>query len=327
MGSSEWDTATLHRHLQGVVDLELWTIPYYLTVLYSIKDPSSEPYRLIQAAVYQEMLHAQLASNIANAYGLSPAFRVPEYGGATVPHIDFDLDEPNPTRVYTPFSTALGPLDQERINTMCLVEYPEWDTGREPDVRPKNSEYGSIGEFYDAVRCGLRVLRDQCHGGVNQVDEFRSFYNQFAEPTVTRSGDEGYIQALTLLDAIVQQGEGQTEGVSDIPTEFQNTADGFQESWPHFQKFSWIRDQLALPDTYEGQAEPPPGTAGFLAQDVLIQDFGDFLATLEQLFRGEAPERFGTLMAKLGGDILTSWQRGAVPRFSPRTGLKRGDAQ
>jgi hypothetical protein len=68
-GRPEWDLNALWSHLQGVTDLELWTIPFYLTAMYSIKDPSQDAYQLIQSIVYQEMLHAQLACNIANAYG------------------------------------------------------------------------------------------------------------------------------------------------------------------------------------------------------------------------------------------------------------------
>ncbi|HEX2087393.1 MAG TPA: ferritin-like domain-containing protein, partial [Solirubrobacteraceae bacterium] len=109
-----------------MVDLELWTVPYYMAALYSIRDRTSDAYQLVQDVVHEEMLHVQLASNIANAFGLAPRFVPPVYGGPTVPHIDFALDVPNPTELYTPYSTAIGPLDLERVNTMCLIEYPEW---------------------------------------------------------------------------------------------------------------------------------------------------------------------------------------------------------
>lgn len=322
-----WDLKALHRHLQGVIDLEMYTIPYYLTVLYSIKDPSAEAYRLIQSAVYQEMLHCQLACNIANAYGHRPRFRPPRYGTGTVPHVDFDLDDPNPTTIYTPYSTALGPLDEERLNTMCLIEYPEWDTGRTPDLRARNEEYGSIGEFYDAVRLGLAELRHHCRAGVKQVDEFGRFYINFDQPTITRDGEEGYKQAVVMMQVIVDQGEGQTQEVPGIPADFQNTADGYQESWPHFRKFNWIRDQAKLPATWSGVARPERGSPGFAAQRTLIKDFRVFLTTLERLFSGHDPGNFGPLMAKLGGDVLTCWQRNAIPRFALSEGgeVEAGD--
>jgi hypothetical protein len=315
-GFPEWDLDNLWSHLQGVVDLELWTIPFYLTAMYSIKDPANDAYQLIQSIVYQEMLHAQLASNIANAYGYSPTFMAPVYHGHDVPHLRFRLDVPNPTQTFRPYSAELGPLDKWRINTMCLIEYPEWDTERTPDLRPSREEYGSIGEFYAAVRAGMTELRHQVRGGVKQVDQFRFFYANFSQPTITLDGYDGYQQAMTLVDLITDQGEGQTQGDADVPAEFQNTADGLEESWPHFRKFLFIRAQEELPEKFGGVAEPPPGSPGHKAQQRLIQGFAVFLQTLDALFRGEHPGNFGPLMAKLGGDILTCWQNGAIPKFS-----------
>lgn len=315
-GGSRWDLGSLQTHLQGVVELELWTIPYYLTTLYSIKDPSENAYALIQSVVYEEMLHTQLAANLANCFGLSPQFPAPAYVGKEVPHLRFQLDVPNPTHTFHPYSAELGPLDETRVNTLCLIEYPEWDTERTPNLRPNREEYGSIGEYYAAVRAGMTELRGQVRGGVNQVDYFQFFYQGFSQPTITEDGYEGYRQAMTLVDVITDQGEGQTQGDADIPPDFQNTADGYDPSWPHFRKFMHIRETSALPETFRGVAQPPPGSAGEQAQRRLIEDFTQFLSTLEALFSGRDPGDFGALMAKLGGDILTCWQSGAIPRFS-----------
>lgn len=311
-----WTLSELYTHLQGVVDLELWTIPFYLSVMYSIKDPSSVAYRQIQSSVYQEMLHAQLASNIANAFGYSPKFTAPVYVGTDVPHVDFSLDEPNPTELFTPFSAEIGPLDQMRINTMCLVEYPEWDTQRQPDLRPDITSYGSIGEFYAAVGWGIGELREHLRGGLNQVDQFPGFYNNFPQRTITEDGTDGYKQALALMGLIVDQGEGQTQDDAYISVAHRNTADGFDERWPHYHKFASIRNAREFPATFTGEVHPAPGSPGDKAQQTLVKDFAAFLDTLDRLFGGRPAGEFGPLMAKLGGDILTCWQRNAVPRFS-----------
>lgn len=315
-GRAQWTLEALREHLQGVVDLEFWTIPYYLTAMYSIKDPSSDAYQLLQSIVYQEMLHTQLACNLANAFGCRPRFTAPAYLGHHIPHLRFRLDEPNPIREYHPYSAELGPLDAHRLNAMCLIEYPEWRTGRTPDVRPSREDYGSIGEFYAAVRVGIAELRGHLRGRVHQVDEFRFFYAGFTQPTITRDAAEGYPQAMGLIDLITSQGEGQAQGDADVPPAFRNTADGFHERWPHFRKFSSIRAAGALPETWRGEAAPPPGSAGAQAQERLVRDFAEFLRVLEALFGGAPHGAFGPLMAKLGGDVLTCWQRGAIPRFS-----------
>jgi hypothetical protein len=109
----EWDLRHLHDHLQGVIDVELWTIPFYMVAMYSIKDPSSDAMRLIQSVVHQEMLHVQLACNIANSYGYAPHFSTPVYQGKEIPHLSFDLDTPNPTESFMPYTAELGALDIE----------------------------------------------------------------------------------------------------------------------------------------------------------------------------------------------------------------------
>lgn len=262
------------------------------------------------------MLHVQLASNMANAFGLSPRFEAPIYGGPSVPHVDFSLDVPNPTDVYTPFSTEIGPLDVERVNTMCLIEYPEWDTERQPDLREDRYEYGSIAEFYAAVRVGMYELRDHLRGGVNQVDEFRRYYDDFPGQTIDHDGDQGFVQCIRLIDLITDQGEGQSQGDTAVAPQHQNTADGFEESWSHFRRFSEIRTMRPLPETYSGVADPPPGSPAQRAQEILVADFAAFMQTLEALFGGGGAAGFGVRMAKIGADVLTCWQRGAIPRFA-----------
>ena len=72
-----WTLENLRAHLQDALDLELWTIPYYMSAMYSIRDPASDAYQLLQSVIHQEMLHAQLVCNLLNAFGGQPAFSAP----------------------------------------------------------------------------------------------------------------------------------------------------------------------------------------------------------------------------------------------------------
>ncbi|NEP82354.1 MAG: hypothetical protein F6K39_31920 [Okeania sp. SIO3B3] len=312
----KWDIPHLKTHLQYAVDLELWTIPFYMSAMYSVKDPSSVAYRLIQSVVYQEMLHVELAGNVANSYGFSPLFPPPVYQGQNIPHLNFQLDTPDPTKIYQPYSAEIGPLDEKRINAMCLIEYPEWDTGHQPDLEEDINQYGSIGEFYDAVEVGSTQLADNIKGNINQVNFFQHYYNNFTQPTITKNGVQGLSQVMNLIKAIVDQGEGKTAGDVDVQNEYQNTADGFYEEWSHYKKFTFIRDLEQRPITYSGVPNPEPGTPGYEAQQILIKNFTAFREAMEKLFRGEDPGRFDSYMATLGGNILTCWQKGAIPKFS-----------
>ena len=160
----QWDLGHLHDHLQAAAELEAWTIPYYLSAMFSVVDRSSEAYQLVQSVVNQEMLHLQLVANIANSYGYSPVLAparssTPE---TVVPHLDFRLDPDNPiAAVHSLTAPRSGRSTSGGSTSMCLIEYPEWDTGGKPDYRDDVTEYGSIGEFYDAVEYGARQLAER----------------------------------------------------------------------------------------------------------------------------------------------------------------------
>lgn len=342
-----WNQATLHKHLQAAVDLEFWTIPFYMSAMYSLTDPSGSPYRLIQSVVYQEMLHVQLAANVANAFGLSPTFKQPVYEGKRIPHLDFALDDPNPTTLFSPYSAEIGPFDTERINAFCLIEYPEWDTASEPDPKANIEEYGSIGEFYTALAIGAtEVVRNDpsaLQGNVKQIDLFERFYSGYTEPKtsnivqyepettamiVNEDGQAGLRQVLALLEVVTSQGEGQTEGEDTIPLGFRNTADDVEPAFAHFTKFNNLRNALpslqnvspAYPaKTYPLHRYPPKDPKGKEqkeAQERLRRNFAKFRKLLEELFSGgRLPDTFGVEMATLGGNILRCWQLGAVPTF------------
>ena len=234
----QWTLPALQEHLQYAVDLELYTIPYYMAAMFSIKDPGAEATQLIRTVVNQEMLHLQLAANVANAFGCTVEITPPVYGGA-IPHLDFDLNHPDPTRVFSPWTSEIGPLDEARLNTMCLIEYPDWSGAA--NVDPDVTEYRSIGDFYHAVAIGAEELQRHIVGNRNQLNVFANFYPNFSQPTVTRDGEYGLGQVQDIINAILAQGEGRLGGTSQalrgrfrpwlrifggyVPPAYQNMAD------------------------------------------------------------------------------------------------------
>ena len=137
----EWNLGHLRSHLQAAASLEAWTIPYYMAAMFSIVDRSSDAYQLIQSVVNQEMLHLQLVSNVANAYGFSPVFGPDTfpYEGTAIPHLDFDLDPDNPTKTFTPYSAEIGPLE--------LMRTPQ---ARNDDSVRAPSRLGAVGDLVAA---------------------------------------------------------------------------------------------------------------------------------------------------------------------------------
>ena len=321
----QWTLEQLQQHLQYAVDLELWTIPYYLTTVGSIKDPATEHVQLIRSVANQEMLHMQLAGNLANAYGCDVVVTPPVYG-AGIPHLDFSLDQPNPTTVFSPWSSDLGPLDDTRLNTMCLIEYPNW-SGK-ANLDPDATEYGSIGDFYHSVAIGAYEMRRHIRGGRNQMDVFRHFYPGLQHPTVTRDGEYGWPQVQEMLNTIVAQGEGRySDDMSPdrrakvpawlrifsgyIPAAMQNMANDIRPQADHFEKFLYLKG-VALPETYQ---PGPPSTAGRAAQDRLRDHFARLCRMLQAMMRGQS-EDFGPTMFQIAGDIVSCWKHGAIPTFS-----------
>ncbi|HEY7772032.1 MAG TPA: ferritin-like domain-containing protein [Marinagarivorans sp.] len=319
---SAWTLEKLQEHLQWAVDIELYTIPFYMASMYSIKDQSAEARRLLRSVVNQEMLHMQCAANIANAYGTELVIRAPSYGGA-IPHLDFALDTPNPTEIFTPYSTTIGPLDVAHINAMCIIEFPDWDKCHSQN---EGDEYGSIGEFYKAVRRGAVVLADNIQANRNQVGHFKAIYPDAGSLTITEQGEAGLAQVNNLINLIVDQGEGdsgrdaraelseRTDPLkgSFVDSKYQNNVDDLQPTWDHFEKFSYLRGQ-PLPETYPITFGSDRGRE---VQDILLGHFGEFLIEMNKVFRGQDGRNFGNTMYKVGAGIAACWENGVAPIFA-----------
>lgn len=316
----QWDIGHLRSHLQAAAQLEAWTIPYYMAAMFSIVDRSSDAYQLIQSVVHQEMLHLQLVANVANSYGYSPVFGPDTfpYDGTTIPHLDFELDPDNPAKIFSPYSAEIGPVDEQRINGMCLVEYPEWDTGGKPEFHDDVTEYGSIGEFYDAVEYGARQLAADIVGGRHQVDMFSAFYRSLPQMTVESSGAQAFAEVALLIDVIRDQGEA-AKAADEIAVPFRNTADDSNPDLSHYEKFCQIREQALhhkLPKTYpvKDPSEYTPDDHKRLK--ILGDNFAKFTAALGDLFAGRNPDDFAPLMVTIGGNVLACWKSQVTPKFT-----------
>lgn len=319
--SQEWTIKHLHEHLQYAVDLEFWTIPFYMAAMYSIIDRTSDAFQLIQSVLNQEMLHVQLASNIANAYGLSPTFKPPEYKGEKIPHLNFKLDTPELVKEFSPYSAEIGPLDKKRINAMCLIEHPKWGSQRlnrnkSVTLYEHPTEYGSIGQLYDALEYGARLLKSHLHGSIKQVDLFSAFYQNLPAMTVSNSGEEGFAQAALLINTIRIQGEGTNREDDQIILPFQNTADDSEPELSHYEKFLKIRDGAAKPLFYKIKSECEYKDEDRKLRENLVKYFTEFRSALKELFAGNNPDNFVQLMFTVGAAIHNCWKNGVTPRFS-----------
>lgn len=160
------DTAAVRAIAQAAVSVELFTIPLYMCTMYSIQgthqinskgvqyykgrqwpgmatsaDPrtaNEKAFNVIFSVFIQEMLHLQMASNLATAIGVAPCFTGPElqtpehgwkcYGPelSVIPHI-VDLKD---TKSYKDVRVNLEALNQNQCDLFLAIEQPE-DQARE----------------------------------------------------------------------------------------------------------------------------------------------------------------------------------------------------
>jgi hypothetical protein len=213
----------LRNHLQIAIGLELTTIPTYLYALYSIEEgANTAAVELIESVVLEEMLHMALAANVLNAIGGRPSTRpiaklgyspVPTYP-ATVPLI------PAIPRIH------LAPFTPKAVDLFLDIERPVPRKAPRAGAKPTVG-YGSIGEFYDAIRdaierlakpavfargaerrAGCQLTSDQYYGGAGKL--------------VAVTDLEAAREA---LDTIVREGEGLPERALSAPPSAPATAD------------------------------------------------------------------------------------------------------
>lgn len=156
------DKAAVRAIAQAAVEVELFTIPLYMNTMYSIQgthqinarwlsyykgrqwpgmgssakadSPNQQAFNLIFSVFIQEMLHLQMASNLATAVGATPCFTCAGlqdpsshgwtcYGAAktVIPHI-VDLRD---TRDYAHVRVALEALNANQCDLFVAIEQPE----------------------------------------------------------------------------------------------------------------------------------------------------------------------------------------------------------
>ncbi len=232
VSSDQHDLAWLKEALQNAVELELATLPPYLTGAWSISAGSGEAYDLIMSVVMDEMSHMGLACNMLTAIGGSPAINdhVPVYPGGL------------PGGVRPELTVYLGGLTKDIVgNVFMQIEYPE--SG--PVALFMAETYPTIGAFYTAIN-----------------DAFHSINPTFEDRFQVSSGvgESGVfpIKNLDDVDKAIEEIKEQGEGTSQSPYDM----DG---NLAHYYKFGEIYHGKRLIEkdgkyVYEGADVPFPTT-------------------------------------------------------------------
>ncbi|MCB9251634.1 MAG: ferritin-like protein [Flavobacteriales bacterium] len=325
---ADWNKQDLNVHLQHALDLELWTIPLYLTALYSIKGlknqkPKNYPdeAKLIYSVVVQEMLHLELVANLCNALGYSPKFNNPVYDDSMgIPFIHPNQDHlPEMLKGY---QIAPRELCENSLKLFCAIElpHPRFDYNWE-DLE----QYDSIAILYDALKVGIVHLWNECYVGddknLNQKNSFNDYHNTDGKKHGFSQMVDSPESAVKAIDAIISQGEGadsETVPVDFRPVHDPNTeesADWFHDEMSHYQKF------MAL--LHSADNLPPVHVQTRVSDKEssrqCIAAFETFLNEMQTHFNQPgndlAPE-FWKKMIQLSHILINEWENERCPVFS-----------
>lgn len=325
-----WERSDLHRHLQHALDVELWTIPLYLTALYSIRDLPQSKYqefpeaaKLIFSVVIQEMLHVEIVANLSNALGYSPKFKCPVYDeskGIPFIHPQHHL-LPDNLRGY---HVKPQGLNKESLQLFCAIELPH---PKKEIVWEKESKYNSIAELYEALKAGVTALWNTCYVGdsynTKQKNNFKEYHNQHGRQHGFSIIINSVETALKAIEAIVEQGEG--ADAKNVATDFRPhvitdeeviEAAWFRGNLSHYQKFRiLLHSHHKLPAVYQERITDEGETAN---RD-MMQAYLNLWHIMESSFNKEGndmPAMFWEEMRALGNSIAKVWQCGMCPDFN-----------
>lgn len=319
-----WTKKLVQEHAQTAAAVELYTLPLYITAMASVRDAGSEASRIIFSVAVEEMLHLQLAANLCAALDTSPNFRPPQYG-EDVPHIK-PYDPETGERGF--LNAVLGPLDDERLNTMLDIENPEEiPQNLTVDHTTPQHPYSSIGEMYDGLMVGIKQVGIEHFSWTTQHQQAHWPEQHF--PQIIAN----YADARNAVQAVTNQGEGHIlEGVLKSPpwTEKNFPIPPFYRlmndpndpepynGYAHFGRFLKLKNDR-LPEIYSGIDDPTDPI-----HRPLQQNFFQLLMMLETLWANGGTNFGGSealwsvmqgVMKKLVVNARACWKAGVIPNW------------
>ncbi|MFE7589749.1 ferritin-like domain-containing protein [Kitasatospora sp. NPDC057512] len=217
----EDDIKKLREMLQSACLVEFSTIPAYLTGWWSIKDRRSTAAKLIRELVTVEMRHLSIAANVLIATGADPDIKAI----ASLPYPRY-FPAPGPMEIHLlPFGKPFlamgmciespGPVDDGTLPEELRAALPEppaaFDSQRHTSIIPDPHE--TIGDFYRALMKHMKYCVEQYkEKAVFPAGRLDRQYAYFGQDCITV---EGLDDALTLMQDVIWEGEGDGGGILD----------------------------------------------------------------------------------------------------------------
>ncbi len=201
------DLAWLTRALHSAIELEVFTIPPYLTAFWSVKDHRDPVAVAIREVLVEEMLHMSLACNMLTSIGGTPRLSDP----GVVPR----YPSPMPGGVKPLLTVSLQGLSKQALGVFMKIEEPETDIAHLETVRATKT-YVRIGEFYDDIK----LVFDNLDPDFNRDGQIEAYFGESQLPNskfVPKNiGSIADVEAA--IDLIKDQGEGTSLSIKDAET-------------------------------------------------------------------------------------------------------------
>lgn len=236
--------------LQKAIELELATIPPYLTALFSIHpNTNAISAKIIRSVVMEEMLHMLLAGNLLSAIGGSV-----KLGKDNIPVYPLEMEFQGKVFKNRKFDIHLAAFSKDTVDIFLQIELPD-------GMQPKTALFKTIvipgytiGEFYKEIKDDLKKLCDE-YGEENVFTGKKEC--QISEEFFWRGGGTPIVvtklsEAFDAIDLIVEQGEG-----ASLP-EDDTTGSFFEKDVPHYFRFNEIYHER-LYKREDDPMEPPTG--------------------------------------------------------------------
>lgn len=207
---------TLYPLLQTALELELSTIPPYLTALLSIKRESNRICaNLIRSVMMEEMLHMLLVGNVMSSLGGKVRL-----ASEQIPRYPLRLAFNGKAFKFREFDVNLERFSRAAIQTFLKIEIPDslLSRRRTRAATPELDIPGiTIGDFYEGLIAKLGALCDDYgEPAVFSGDPSHQIGEQYywaggGKPVVVT----GLASATEALRTIVSQGEGGRDTIDD----------------------------------------------------------------------------------------------------------------
>jgi len=191
------DIEWLKKALQFAIQLEYFTIPPYLTALWSIKDQRDSVAIAIREIAVEEMLHMSLVCNMLVSIGGRP--RICHHDVAP------QYPRPMPGGVKPWLRVSLEGLSHHSLKTFMEIEEPEKDISR---LEAAIETFPRIGALYNAVWEAFQ----QINPPISRAGQIEGYFGESRSESGDTPKNIGTLEEIkAAIDLIKDQGEGSSQ--------------------------------------------------------------------------------------------------------------------